>query len=54
MKVKSKHQHFTELAMTGEDIKLHIQKVDLIFGGIKLIGFTILIIIKNLTSTINY
>lgn len=28
MKVKSKHQHFTELAMTGEDIKLHIQTED--------------------------
>ena len=23
--MKSKHQHYTELAMTGEDIHLHIQ-----------------------------
>lgn len=24
--MKSKHQHYTELAMTGEDIYLHIEK----------------------------
>mgnify|MGYP003486432430 CR=1 FL=1 len=38
----------------SEQVKSHIQKVDLIFGGIKLIGFIILIIIKNLTTTIDF
>jgi hypothetical protein len=44
MKVKSKHQHFTELAMTGEDIGLHIQKssdLDVILETVEPYGYKI-------------
>ena len=44
MKVKSKHQQFTELAMTGEDIGLHIQKfseLDVILEIVELYGYKI-------------
>ncbi len=42
--MKSKHQHFTELAMTGEDIRLHIQKfsdLDVILETIEPYGYKI-------------
>jgi hypothetical protein len=44
MKVKSKHQQFTELAMTGEDIGLHIQKfseLDVILEIVEPYGYKI-------------
>jgi hypothetical protein len=42
--MKSKHQHFTELAMTGEDIGLHIQKfsdLDIILETVEPYGYKI-------------
>jgi hypothetical protein len=42
--MKSKHQHFTELAMTGEDIGLHIQNssdLDVIIETVKPYGYKI-------------
>jgi len=42
--MKSKHQHFTELVMTGEDIGLHIQKfsdLDVILETIEPYGYKI-------------
>ena len=40
--MKSKHQHYTELAMTGEDIHLHIQffsQLDVILETVEPYGY---------------
>ena len=42
--MKSKHQHYTELAMTGEDIYLHIQlfsQLDVILETVEPYGYKI-------------
>ena len=47
--MKSKHQHYTELAMTGEDINLHIEKfsqLDVILETVEPYGYKI----KSLSS----